>query len=106
LPVILLLLWIVIGILRFWVDWMVEQQRLTTARTHSLQHATLQTQQQQNDDRLGDDDSDEKASRDSASSTIGNRRKCCYGYLIRPSIELILLHTSLFSYSSIVKTTM
>jgi hypothetical protein len=34
------------------------------------------------------------------------RKKCCYGYLVQPSIEIIILHTALFSYSTIVKTTM
>jgi hypothetical protein len=34
------------------------------------------------------------------------RSTCCCGHLLQPTITLIMLHTSLFSYSEIVKTSL
>jgi hypothetical protein len=77
---------------------------LVTCCTNRMNRERLRSNLQQSPHSVAaahhDDDKD-----DELLSSDG-RHKCCAGYLLRPSISLIILHTSVLSYSSLVKTTM
>jgi hypothetical protein len=122
LPVILLMLWSFIGIIRGIVECIVNKR----LRTQSLQQQPLLhlnnslvdniveigNHNEPRNDHDGDDDNGSVDGNDNnrnskviSMSAIDNDRRCCHGKLIRPTINTILLQTALFSYS-IVKTTM
>jgi hypothetical protein len=120
LPVILLLTWTFIGVIRAIIECLIKSRQ----RTISLQQSLLPVHDHHHHDGINDNNENKRMNDDDESKLLldddnDNRNgngddahqevdasKCCYGKLMRPTISLIVLHTVLFAYSSIVKTTM
>jgi hypothetical protein len=111
LTIILLMIWSVIGIITAMMDGMRSAQlRAENNRTISLQQPILPEHNDnkalQHDVSRNDGDEEDPMMENNSRQSGLNNNNCCYGHFVRPTIALIILHTALFSYSSIVKTTM
>jgi hypothetical protein len=108
LPCVMFFLWSMVALIIYAFQWYAHRRLSapTSKYDRQLQEKLMKssTSTVGDDDCIVNEDTFLPHSRTSA-HVAANRIPCCAGFFFRPSIELILLHTALFSYSAIVKTT-